>query len=656
MLTAEISKWLKCADTFNLLRACILRSYFGQKNPALSLRSSVRDTSVPKLTFSRRQVTRRHEKAGTARELPTINAAAGEMGRNSRAVAAAAPVAGVPSRASAGAGTGVWSESRSPPVAETPPRRQHSPQKSRAPPPPPPPTAQPQAPSGNAQQTTPSPQQHTWQIGKRRAPQPPSTYCLDKASLHLASTGSRSLRRLGDTPRTVLATPRAPQLQIVAENLSLVEAVNRVLTGELSDSKMPAVLTQKPSGNMQKVSPARARNSYFFGEFDHHVTASLTTNLSEASEGSSTDVGVCLSDSASDISQDSLAETSDSAVSSPTVRRVSFESSEPAGTQTQHADLRLAPSSRCPSRPTAAELTQTRTSASSSVVTKMQSPVHQSQPTTRQSQSPIRQSSELLRQKPKKPIPVPQVFESHYEATIAVPQKQNSLYVSSLRLTQSRSNDDGTIGGGIKDSDSVSHDVKTHRRRGAAESSLQESPLKLHQTASPKPSVELPCSPPARPPKPSAIAQTCSPHRKTSQNKAKPRPSSSMTAHSKTGPASLRPRPVSCVSPSASAVMRASLSVLDDFPSRPHSIHLASSPSEVGFHFHLNEMEAGETAPEPEEEDDGFAGVKDFLVPTDTTIRSGRGTVRGVKNRVRAGIATFLHGNTITKVSPSEVD
>ena len=82
-------------------------------------------------------------------------------------------------------------------------------------------------------------------------------------------------------------------------------------------------------------------------------------------------------------------------------------------------------------------------------------------------------------------------------------------------------------------------------------------------------------------------------------------------------------------------------------PPRRHSALLAAP--EQGFHFHLNEGEE-EQIPGPGEED-SFAGLRDFSVAPDATIRSGRGTVRGVRNRVRAGIATFLQENTLAKVS-----
>lgn len=46
----------------------------------------------------------------------------------------------------------------------------------------------------------------------------------------------------------------------------------------------------------------------------------------------------------------------------------------------------------------------------------------------------------------------------------------------------------------------------------------------------------------------------------------------------------------------------------------------------------------------------GFAGIRDIFSPQqESTIKSYKGTVRGVKNRVRAGIATFTSDQRITK-------
>lgn len=70
------------------------------------------------------------------------------------------------------------------------------------------------------------------------------------------------------------------------------------------------------------------------------------------------------------------------------------------------------------------------------------------------------------------------------------------------------------------------------------------------------------------------------------------------------------------------------------------------------YNFHLNEnQEEEEVAPVTINENETFAGYKDILSDGSSTIRSAKGTVRGVKNRVRAGIATFLQINCVTKVS-----
>ncbi|XP_065222570.1 glutaredoxin domain-containing cysteine-rich protein CG12206-like [Planococcus citri] len=68
------------------------------------------------------------------------------------------------------------------------------------------------------------------------------------------------------------------------------------------------------------------------------------------------------------------------------------------------------------------------------------------------------------------------------------------------------------------------------------------------------------------------------------------------------------------------------------------------------LHFHLNENNfEDEKSKNPTNEDDdsfaGFKSIQDKNTPA-ATIRSAKGTVRGVKNRVRAGIATFLNNQT----------
>ncbi|KAI4463950.1 hypothetical protein MML48_4g00016584 [Holotrichia oblita] len=75
------------------------------------------------------------------------------------------------------------------------------------------------------------------------------------------------------------------------------------------------------------------------------------------------------------------------------------------------------------------------------------------------------------------------------------------------------------------------------------------------------------------------------------------------------------------------------------------------------YNFHLNEHLIDETdcanVPIKKVDDESFAGLKNVIGCEDSkTIRSAKGTVRGVKNRVRAGIATFLQINSTVKVSP----
>ncbi|XP_050440628.1 glutaredoxin domain-containing cysteine-rich protein CG12206-like [Adelges cooleyi] len=72
------------------------------------------------------------------------------------------------------------------------------------------------------------------------------------------------------------------------------------------------------------------------------------------------------------------------------------------------------------------------------------------------------------------------------------------------------------------------------------------------------------------------------------------------------------------------------------------------------FQFHMNEnvfdhVDGSQAATaEVQGGDDSFAGCKAYeaAVGCSDTIRSAKGTIRGVKNRVRAGIATFLQPKT----------
>ncbi|XP_049878673.1 glutaredoxin domain-containing cysteine-rich protein CG31559-like [Pectinophora gossypiella] len=86
------------------------------------------------------------------------------------------------------------------------------------------------------------------------------------------------------------------------------------------------------------------------------------------------------------------------------------------------------------------------------------------------------------------------------------------------------------------------------------------------------------------------------------------------------------------------------------------------------YDFHLNEKQFDDVKSvksdsvgaksdcEPSEVE-YFAGVKDFKTDeAPSTIRSAKGTIRGVKNRVRAGIATFLQMQDTTVKSYKEKD
>ncbi|KOB79000.1 Glutaredoxin domain-containing cysteine-rich protein [Operophtera brumata] len=77
------------------------------------------------------------------------------------------------------------------------------------------------------------------------------------------------------------------------------------------------------------------------------------------------------------------------------------------------------------------------------------------------------------------------------------------------------------------------------------------------------------------------------------------------------------------------------------------------------YDFHLNEKQFDETVKSVSVKSESdvpelefFAGIKDYKnEDAPSTIRSSKGTIRGVKNRVRAGIATFLQMQTTTKVT-----
>ncbi|XP_019869565.1 glutaredoxin domain-containing cysteine-rich protein CG31559-like isoform X2 [Aethina tumida] len=74
--------------------------------------------------------------------------------------------------------------------------------------------------------------------------------------------------------------------------------------------------------------------------------------------------------------------------------------------------------------------------------------------------------------------------------------------------------------------------------------------------------------------------------------------------------------------------------------------------ADMFYNFHINEHQTDADNSDNVKcvvEDETFAGYKDLLGDGAATIRSAKGTVRGVKNRVRAGIATFLQINSTSK-------
>jgi glutaredoxin domain-containing cysteine-rich protein 1 len=78
------------------------------------------------------------------------------------------------------------------------------------------------------------------------------------------------------------------------------------------------------------------------------------------------------------------------------------------------------------------------------------------------------------------------------------------------------------------------------------------------------------------------------------------------------------------------------------------------------YKFHLNEHVTGSkdtSHADDIENEETFAGYRDLLQGKDSssTIKSAKGTIRGVKNRVRAGIATFLQLHDTKNYKKEEV-
>lgn len=87
-------------------------------------------------------------------------------------------------------------------------------------------------------------------------------------------------------------------------------------------------------------------------------------------------------------------------------------------------------------------------------------------------------------------------------------------------------------------------------------------------------------------------------------------------------------------------------------PTEPNRVYTYESDKYYKFHLNEHLIDPENDLPSVNkhtEEDESFAGYKDILGGDgSSTIRSAKGTVRGVKNRVRAGIATFLQINDVT--------
>lgn len=133
------------------------------------------------------------------------------------------------------------------------------------------------------------------------------------------------------------------------------------------------------------------------------------------------------------------------------------------------------------------------------------------------------------------------------------------------------------------------------------------------------------------------------------------RPRNKATATLALAPTTSTGAGVSGTGSSASSMMVARRGVRDTHPALRNSLQDL-------YCFHLREYGGGaapSAAPITGEADLSFVGHKDILNYGDDydknrTIRSHKGTVRGVRNRVRAGITTYLQGKPF-KVSPLKI-
>jgi len=99
---------------------------------------------------------------------------------------------------------------------------------------------------------------------------------------------------------------------------------------------------------------------------------------------------------------------------------------------------------------------------------------------------------------------------------------------------------------------------------------------------------------------------------------------------------------VSPTSTMNSANRRSSPKVVEErtYEERTAPVAAVTYDADHYYDFHLHEAQPA-SEEQPNEDEDYFAGCRSFGLQ-ESSIKSSKGTVRGVKNRVRAGVATFL--------------
>ncbi|XP_043189019.1 glutaredoxin domain-containing cysteine-rich protein CG12206-like isoform X1 [Amphibalanus amphitrite] len=500
-----------------------------------------------------------------------------------------------------------------------------------------------------------------------------------------------------------------------------------------SPTTMPTSVEK--TGGVLPPLPARGTARFCLGPYERRGVGAAADSadggsLGMDSEGSSTDVGVCMDDSASDASQESLV-TSDSAVSSPPARRIGRRSpgagstdgaaispgatqkssgartvseSRSAGgkaskTQTVSINWTPAPAEKTTSQVISVngETVQERRLDRSAVN------VVSTSPASPKAVSVVELSARKVPSAPSSPVQVSEAMvsplsdqkQSQTVKVSATPKHNNSSKQNSPSPTTSRASSVG--------SSTVFLTLEQPTTVGSTTAKKLSSSSKTSPTSSPSPTAS-PAPPasastqgststvflsPSQPDSKSASAQksngTASPGSSFEKQQTSSATSPSLgvipsqqtlrkTKSPRKPPAPLppvSPSPAPSESPEPSvdststnpSTARAALRQLQSpapVPPPPSPVQTrtfaerqrrpCSAPAmpplpEPGFQFHLREAAPGG---EQGESADGFAGVRDFLAPA-APIHSSRGTVRGVKDRVRAGIATFLQDNSTAK-------